>query len=767
MLLSMIRIFLLYFLINSATLFSQNQVTLNSEERAYLFHIVKKSPILDQNIGRYFDYQGPEIKFPNGTINYDSVEAIIINQPEVLVIRDQEISKSTKGIIAEAANKMAIWELNKMLLAKRIKDVDFQKYQTKYNQFEMFLIEKLPSTCFNETGKIVNFRMDNVLNPGLSLDDKLAQLSSFKGMTKEDELVAVRAINYAVNRYIEKRTLEIYYALGGEASVFKNVLTAAGDGSLTSGLLDEREKDEKGKWNRGLPKAIGFFPYDVKLSMPKKVNKTSAGGKKEEPKVISQGYTITNFTTVGKNRTTNLHFDVWGYNSDKQTTVVIEKNGKSYHLFGSGETRFLSPDSTFSKGVTFQSIINDLEFKKIGELNEKIEGKKGFEAQIKYTIDKRDETEMKIIKGEKNYSDMGYSPVTTSSKPSRKVKKNKKNAIKSGSGADSWEGPPTTDSDKKKRGKEQHDIVSLYSRFEWYKAKIKELEIERQEAIDLRARYQQRLDSYKQLMGYNWMTYTEKDGFYTFEDSTTFDMFTQEFQFQASAIVEDFEVKLIAIPLSTLSDESDEVMLHASLIDAKPNYNARIQLSLQDQFSSDSWELTQSLFSRNDSVSVLQFFEAVLDNSKSISIIARGQGIGKWNGIQTVKDDLPIEMISYPSKGKMDSSFVRLRLSEVLIKLDRGIEMEVNSYTDPIKSNIKIENSKLNELKTSYKLSQNDILSAYRSAEILRKFKSEINYLAGIYLSRENAKVVIDRFNREFDKVKVNIGPVSIKLSEM
>lgn len=755
----MVRLFLLFCLINSVTLFAQDQVALNPEERAYLFHIVKKSPILDQNIGRYFDYQGPEIKFPNGTINYDSVEAVIIYQPDVLVIRHQEIAKSTKGIIAEAANKMAIWELNKMLLAKRIKDVDFQKYQTKYNQFEALLLEKLPSTCLDETGTKPNFRMDNVLNPGLSLDDKIAQLSSFKGMTREDELLALRAINYAVNSYVEKRTLEIYYALGGEATEFRNVLTAAGDGSLTSGLLDEREKDEKGKWNRGLPKAIGFFPYDVKLSIPKK--------KKEEPKVISQGYTITDFKTVGNNKTTNLHFDVWGYNSDKQTTVVIEKNGKSYHLFGSGETRFLSPDSTFSKGITFQSIINDLEFRKIGELNEKIEGKKGFDQQIKYTIGKRDETELKIIKSEKNYSDMGYSPVTTSSKPSRKVKKNKKNAVKAGAGADNWDGPPTTYSDKKKRGKEQNDIVSLYGRFEWYKAKIKELEIERQEAIDLRARYQQRLDTYKQLMGHNWMTYTEKDGLYTFQDSTTFDMLTQEFQFQASDVVEGFEVKLIAIPLSTLSDESDEVMLHTSLIDAKPNYNARIQLNLLDQFSSDSWELTKSLFNKSDSVAVLQFFEAMLDNEKSFSIIARGQGIGKWNGAQTVKDNVPNELNNYPGIGKMDSTFVRLRLSEVLINIDRGIEMEVNSFTDPVKSNIKVDNAKMNELKTSYKLSQNDILSAYRTAEILKKFKSEINYLAGLYLTRENAKIVIDRFNREFDKAKVSIGPVSIKLSEM
>lgn len=754
----MIRFFTIFLFFCSITVFGQDHISINPEERAYLFHIVKKSPILDQNIGRYFEYQGELIKFPNGNLNYDSMETVIINQPDKLLIHHAEIAKSTKGIIAEAANKMAIWELNKMLLAKRIKDVDFQRYEEKYTLFENFLVEKLPLVTLDETGKKPIARMDNVLNPGLSLDDKIAQLTSFRGMTHIDELATIKAINYAVNQYVEKRTLEIYRALGGNASEFRNVLTAAGDGSLTSGLLDEREKDEKGRWNRGLPKAIGFFPYDVSLSIPKT--------KKEEPKVESKAYTITDFNTVGGNRTTNLHFDVWGYNSIKQTTVVIEKNGKSYHLFGSGETRFLSPDSTFSKGITFQSIINDLEFKKVGDLTEKIEGKKGFDYQIEYYGIKRDETEMKIEKEEKSYNNSGYTTITTSSKPSRQVKKNKKNAVKAGAGADNWEGPPTTDANKKNKGKEQNDIVSLYERFAWYKAKIKELEIERQEAIDLRARYQQRLDNYKRLMGYNWMAWTEKDGLYTFQDSTTFDMYTQEFQFQASDKVEGFEVKLIAIPESSLSDQADEVMLHVSLVDAKPNYNARIQINLNDQFASNQWELPNKLIQTSDSVAVLQFFEALLDKEKSFSIIARGQGIGQWNGVQTVKNNQPVELNAYPSVGKMDSTFSRLRFSELTIHLERAILMEVNSFTDPVISKLDVTNEKLLELQKDYKLSDNDLLSAYRTQSILHKFKEEMNVLAGLYLKREEAKLVIDRFNREFEKVKVSIGPVSIKLTD-
>jgi len=67
-------------------LFIQAQVNegLTAEERAYLFHVVRKSPILENNIGRYFDYKGPDIRFANKEINYDSVEIVIMNQPDLL-----------------------------------------------------------------------------------------------------------------------------------------------------------------------------------------------------------------------------------------------------------------------------------------------------------------------------------------------------------------------------------------------------------------------------------------------------------------------------------------------------------------------------------------------------------------------------------------------------------------------------------------------------------------------------------------------------------
>ena len=749
----------------SLTCICQVNEGLTAEERAYLFHIVKKSPILDNSLGRYFDYKGEIVNLPNKELNYDSVELLIINQPEILIIRKEEIAKSSKGILAEAANKMALWELNKVLLAKRGSEKELTQYASQYADFEKYLMDKLPAVALKEKDGISkpSPKLDNLLNPSLSFLDKVAFIETLRFKSPEEEKQTIDAISYAVNAYVEKRTLEVFHALGGKSTDFSNILVAAGDGSSTSGMLDEREKDEKGRWNKGLPKAVGFFPYQTRLVTEEK---------KKEQKLESMTYAIIDEKTVGKNQNTNLHFDVWGYNTEKQTTVVIERNGLSYPLFGSGETRFLSPDSSFSKGTTFMAIINDLESNKIAKLNEMIYGKKGFDHWIDYNKKKKDETELKIEKNEYEYSALHNQSLGTNKKSVKKTKKSRKHITHPD---DDKNAPRLTDyGDIKDKKKSEGSIVYLYDLFEAYKKKIIELETQKAEAIDLLAIYQQKLDLYKRLIGTRWASYTEKNGLYTFQDSSTFDMLTQDFQFKAMPENEDFEIRLIAIPESSLSKNADEVMLHINKTEARPNFDARIQIELNDVFASDSWSISKQLIRNNDSVAVRQFFEAMLDKKIPFSIVARGQGIGKWDGFRTIKELYPVELGSYPGlsneekqKSRQDTSFQRLRVSEVHIQLNRAILLEINSYTDPVSSSISVSNTDLVALMKHYKLSKNDILSAYRSAEILKKLKGEINILAGTFLGREEAGIVIDGFNKEYAKARISIGATSIKLSEL
>ncbi len=761
-------VYTLFLAVVTFTSFSQGTGDLTPEDRAYLFHIVKKSPILDNSIGRYFEYSGPLVRLMNKELNYDSIESYIINNPNSLFIRKGEIEKSPKGIIAEAANKMALWELNKMLMASRQSENDLERYRTSYNYFEDLLKSKLPPAALKtENGTVeIQKKLYNVLNPSLSFDDKAAMLATFHFLSPDEQLTTIEAMNYAVNAYVEKRAYEIFLQLGGTASTFKNVLIAAGDGSETSGLLNEREKDESGKWNKGLPKAVGLFPYEAKIIDPSKRNKTSL-----EPVRMP----VIDFETVGENKLTQLHFDVWGYNSKKQTTVVIERNGQSYHLFGSNDTRFLSPDSTYSEGKTFQHVINELEKDKIAKLWDKIYGKRGYDYEIETAKRKKDETEKKINENEHKYSDMTMRTITTSSKAPASVKRAKRKAMKTNNKGGEFQGhQPKTSSDKKTRKKEQEDIIYLYGEYERYKRMIEELEIEKKAAIDLLAIYQGRLDRYKAAMGYHWVDFTEKDGLYTFSDSSTFDLYTQEFTFKADSLKTPFEVRLISIPDGPLSDNADEVMLHVNLIDAKPGFDARVQVDLVDQFESNKWDLNQPMLQESDSVSIRQLFEALLDKKMHFEVIARGQGVGKWNGTNVIRATDRTEWNAYQGgtdeermRAKMDSSNLRLRSTQVNIFLNRGILLEINTFTDPVKTNLKAPNESIQAELNKYRLTGNDYLSALRTASVIRKLKTELNVLAGTYLTREEAKIVIDRLNKQLDGVKVSCGPTSFKWQEL
>jgi hypothetical protein len=743
--------------------YNQANGGLTAEERAYLFHIVKKSPILDLELGRYFDYKGPRVTLGNKQLNYDSLETLIINQPDLLIIRREEIAKSSKGILAEAANKVAIWELNKMLLAKRGSEKDLIPFEKESALFDTLFMINLPTNALKEKNGIYfpHPKLNSIFNPGLSLDDKIVFLEGLRFLEENDRLVVIESMNYTINEYVRRRTLELFHSLGGEADIFENILVAAGDGSSTAGLLEEREKDEKGRWNRGLPKAIGLFPYQIRMSKD---------DSKKHQRIEPLRVTRNDLQTVGGNKETSIHFDVWGYNSKKQTTVVIERNGLNYHLFGSADTRFLSPDSSFSGGMTFQTMINELERHHIAELDEMIYGRRGFDHWIDYNTKKKNETEIKINEKEKQFSDLGYTPIVTGDHASRKMKKEMKRDHKAGKHPDSKprnQGyQPNTDANKKKKGKTQNSIVELYGLYNAYKKKINELEQQKLEAVDLRARYQQKLDRYKHDMGLNWVSYKEKEGLYTFSDSATFDIRTQDFTFPPTSAPQDFEIRLIAIPETAISEQADEVMLHLNVTDAPPNHDARLQIYLNDVFLSDHWDLNQSLFQREDSIAVLQFFEALLDKKVDFEIVARGQGVGQWNGCRIIKDPIPSELNNYPGNAN-DTSFARLRQSELMIDVRRGILVEINSYTDPVKSNVVITNPELVEIMNKYKLSKNDLLSALRTATILLKFKTEVNVLAGSYLNREKAKIVIDRFNKEWVKTRVSVGATSFKISEL
>lgn len=746
---------LLYLFLNCSNSFGQQDDNLLPFERACLYHIVKKSPTLNSNFGQFFEYSGPNVFLNDGKINYDSIEQIITNRPDLLFIRKTEISKGPPGLLAELANKMAVLELNKILLERRNYYVQNTPFiNAHYSDFERVLTKELPPIALTEKDSTLKPIKELYLftDPALTFKQKVEFLSKNKTFTDEDRRKILNAFSTTINTYIRNRCFEIYQALGGIASDFDSHLIAAGEGGNTSGLMAEFEKNLSGKWNKGLPKAIGLFPYQLERYNTKEIS----------PERVS---TIS-MNTTGNNKVTNLHFDVWGYNSKKQTTIVIEKNNKNYILFGAGDTKFLSPDSTFSGGSTLISVVNDLEKNDVGKLKERISGKKGIEEKLKTKIEKRAEVYKKIQEEEGKYMRFSNGKITVKKKAPRKIRRARRKALDNQSEQPNQSAKPVIKSNKKKKSKKQVDLIDLYKQYENLTKEIQYYQQLRTEEIEKLSLYTDKLDFYKSALGSNILSYTIKDSLYTFSDSSTFDMRTQEFQFCPSQKSEPFFIKLIAIPDNAIASTADEVMLHVSKIDQDPRLTATLNLNLTDLFDPDKFILKEKLLSTSDSIALRTISEIILKNETPIVIRANGYGVGEWNGFTVVKNPNPIEMNSYPTS-RSDTIYARLRKTAIYIQTNHKLVIEIESFTDPIYSGISINNKTLNEIASKNKLSKNDILSGLRTKTVLLNFQDEyIKWVAQQY-DASKARIIIDRFNNELQKTRIRVGEINFKPREL
>ena len=753
------RLIIALFIITRLTIgFGQDQADLPIETRAYLFHIVKKSPILENNIGKAFEYAGPTIKLKDGKLNYDSIEVLIINEPSLLIVRNEIISTSPKGLIAEAANKTAIWELCKQI--QKVLDGKDKGDSPLINSYLDYFFDSIPKNIIR--GKIYDELLKPTTSPifqtNLSLIDRLTLLEFIGIKDKLEQKQLLDAQNYAINRTIKERALTIFNALGGKVTDFENILFACGDGSYTSGLLEERDKDEYGEYNKGLPKAIGLFPYDIDVK----------GTKKQE--IVAKRICSRWLETVGKDKQTQLHFDVWGYNSSKQTTVVIERKNYQYHLFGSEKTRFLSPDSTFSKGITFQRIINDLDDFTYKALKNSIEGKGGYNLQIKNVQKDISETLRLIQEEESNYSDLHKTDYVTKKKPSRQMRKLKKKN-KNGGPLDL---KPTTKSRRNAKSNKQTELIELYERYDELQGLEKELMEDRAPLLEEYVAKKKLLDHYKSKMGENWMSYTEKDGLYTYADGATFDLYTQEFTIPASKETEPFEIRLISIPEDFEGGSSDEVMLHISKTDALPYYDSDFQLKLEDRFEPDSYNFSQVIFTKVDSSLLKLLFEEFKKNNLPFVLQLQANGVGIWNGENVIRDEKQNELTSYPGAtneekllSRQSTTFKQLRYSNLSIKLSRSLNIRINSFTDPVASSLSLKDLKLEELAKEYKLTKNEVLSALRCISLLQKLKEELSYQATNYLTQSDSKKFIDKIEGAIQKSKIQIGNVYIRIKDI
>ncbi|MFN6085854.1 MAG: hypothetical protein ACK476_13130, partial [Fluviicola sp.] len=104
-------------------------------------------------------------------------------------------------------------------------------------------------------------------------------------------------------QYVAFKTSLFLGAIVSDYSSITNYLICAGDGSESSGEATDREKDENNRWTKGLPKAVGFFPYQSTLLPEKKRDKKS---------IQAEIFPVIDLVTPGEYMQSVVNFDFWG-----------------------------------------------------------------------------------------------------------------------------------------------------------------------------------------------------------------------------------------------------------------------------------------------------------------------------------------------------------------------------------------------------------------------------------------------------------------------
>jgi hypothetical protein len=101
------------------------------------------------------------------------------------------------------------------------------------------------------------------------------------------------------------------------------------------------------------------------------------------------------------------------------------------------------------------------------------------------------------------------------------------------------------------------------------------------------------------------------------------------------------------------------------------------------------------------------------------------------------------------------------------IQTNHKLIIEIESFTDPVRSGITINNKTLSEVAVKNNLSKNDLLSGLRTKTVMTTFQDEyIKWVANHY-DANHARIIIDRFNNEFQKTRIRVGGINFKPKEL
>jgi hypothetical protein len=543
--------YLIIFFISNLAFSQTSWNDLSGKERAFLFHQARRVDILKPELFHLFEYTD-SIPFINDTLpDYTYVEKQIVASPDLVVLHKDEFARKSIGVVNDLCVRFAIWELDQMLQFRNSTAEEDKPLLEKLKRFEKLVLEEAPPAAIKtlsngsyELSKLIQ----NYYAPSLTVSDKLAAIVN-SGFSQIDQMLIIQAIMTAQQNYVAERAVEIYRILGGVETDYKTYLSAVGDGANWADVVGGFNTP----YTIGLPDEKGLFNFELHDVLDKEKNRTNIVVKQVTQKLFS----------TASDKQTVVHLDVFGYHPERQTTVVIQKGGNSYVLYGKNEHRLVSPDSTYGEGVTYWRLMYNLEHFYIANLKEDLYGKRGYEYQIDLYEKKIEKTLYKIKVTEHKLDILRHTP---EGKPKIKKKKIKKKNL--GLSDQAGQGHPTSAMSKldKKKNIQQNILVQLEGDLSSQKATLKKLKEDMEKAYDNLVICETKLDLMKKNMGYIIMEFEQKNHLYTFKDGATFNYLTQDFTFPSGGREESFQVFHIAFGKEVFDEKADEnfVQIHVS-----------------------------------------------------------------------------------------------------------------------------------------------------------------------------------------------------------
>jgi hypothetical protein len=112
-------------------------------------------------------------------------------------------------------------------------------------------------------------------------------------------------------------------------------------------------------------------------------------------------------------------------------------------------------------------------------------------------------------------------------------------------------------------------------------------------------------------------------------------------------------------------------------------------------------------------------------------------------------------------------AFKSLRHAGLQIKINRSLNIHIESSTDPVISNLTSTALPIETLLTNNGISKNELLSVLRTRSILIQTKNELIASCPKYLNTQKAKKFIDQLEESVAQSKYFIGNKAIKIPKI